>query len=371
MKLVEIIEYLEIIAPLSYQADYDNSGLLVGDLSMDVNSVLTCLDCTEEIIDEAIKKSCNLIISHHPVIFHHLKKINNSNAIERVIFKSIQNNIAIYCMHTNLDNIENGVSFTLSKKLDLLNTEILKVKESNLCKLITYCPKSHQNKLEHALFEEGAGKVGSKYDQCSFSSLGQGGFRPLSKAKPYVGEKHKRSLEEEVKIELIFPSYLESKLLKSLFQNHPYEEVAYQIINIHNSDNTIGSGVIGDLKNKMTVRTFFNLLNQVMPHDVLKYTACNLNKPIKKIAFCGGSGYFLLGDAISKKADIYISSDFKYHNFFEAENKIIIVDIGHYETEQFVPNLISDILKKKFPKLAVVLTQINTNPVIYYKNYGN
>jgi len=366
MKLIEIIEYLEIVAPLSYQETYDNSGLLVGDKNMNITSVLTCLDCTEGIVDEAINNKCNLIISHHPIIFKPLKKIINSNYNERIIFKAIKNDIAIYSIHTNLDNIEGGVSFILANKLGLLNSEILKKKESTLTQLITYCPKKNINKLEDALFKVGAGKVGSKYDQCSFISKGTGSFRPINNAAPYIGSKNIRSSLYEEKLEIIFPTYLEQRVIKTLFDTHPYEEVAYQLIRLENRDVSIGAGVIGDLNKEMDVISFFKLLKKIMPFSMLKHTGFSNKKSVKKIAFCGGSGVFLLNEAISQKADIYITSDFKYHDFFEVDQRIIAVDMGHYESEQFVPNLISEILKKKFPKLAVILTQINTNPISYY-----
>ena len=366
MKLIEIIEYLEIVAPLSYQEPYDNSGLLVGDINVNIKSILTCLDCTEDVIDEAINNDCNLIISHHPIIFKPIKKLTNSTYNERVIFKAIKNNISIYSMHTNLDNIEGGVSFILARKLGLLDTDILKKKENTLTHLITYCPKKDIKKLESSLFKIGAGKVGSKYDQCSFISKGTGAFRPLKSADPYLGSKKVRSRLDEDKLELIFPTYLEQRVVKTLFDVHPYEEVPYQLIKLINKDNTIGSGIIGNLNKEMDVISFFKLLKKTMPFTTLKHTVFNNKNKVKKIAFCGGSGTFLINEAISQKADIYITSDIKYHDFLDVDQRIIAVDIGHYESEQFVPNLISEILKKKFPKLAVILTQINTNPISYY-----
>ncbi len=366
MKLIEIIEYLETVAPLSYQESYDNSGLLVGNENLTIKSVLTCLDCTEEVIEEAINKKCNLIISHHPIIFNSFKKITSSTYNERVILKAVKNDIAIYAIHTNLDNIQGGVSFILANKFGLLNPKILKKKENTITQLITYCPETHIKKLESALFSVGAGKVGSKYDQCSFISQGVGGFRPLDKANPYIGSKNERFSQNEDRLELVFPSYLEKNIIQTLFDTHPYEEVAYELIRLGNKDETIGSGVIGELKSEMDVLSFFKLLKKYMPFKFLKHTKFSNQAKVKTIAFCGGSGVSLLQEAIIQKADIYISSDFKYHDFFEVDNKIIAVDIGHYESEQFVPNLISEILKKKFPKLAVILTKINTNPISYY-----
>lgn len=366
MKLEEIINYLEELIPLSFQESYDNSGLLIGDKNMEITSALTCLDCTEDVLDEAINNNCNLILSHHPIIFNSIKKLTNSNFSEKLIYKAVKNDIAIYAIHTNLDNIYGGVSFTVAKKLNLLNSKILKPKEKTLTQLITYCPKEALNPIQNELFKIGAGKVSSKYDQCSFSSEGLGGFRPLNNANPVLGEINNRTEIDEKKLELIFPTHLESKIKKTLFEIHPYEEVAYQFIRLVNRNSNIGSGLIGELEKEIDVLSFFNLLKNEIPLHTIKHTKFSKKNKVKRIAFCGGSGAFLLNEAKSQKADIYISSDFKYHDFFEANNEIIIADIGHYETEQFVPNLISDILKKKFPKLAVILTQINTNPISYY-----
>ncbi|MBG40389.1 MAG: Nif3-like dinuclear metal center hexameric protein [Flavobacteriales bacterium] len=364
MKLAEIIKYLEQAVPLSYQESYDNSGLLVGDETMRINSVLTCLDCTEEVIQDAIDKKCNLIISHHPIIFKSIKQLVNRSYVERVVFKAIKNNIAIYALHTNLDNILDGVSYTFSERIGLSNVKILKKKNEGLSKLITYVPKKYFNKIQTSLFNVGAGKIGDKYDQCSFYNDGIGTFRPLEEANPYIGENNKKTAQKEIKLELIFPTFLQKKVISVLHQNHPYEEVAHEIIPLKNPNN-IGSGVIGDLNDKMDVFDFFKLLKKEIPYSILKHTNL-IKKDLKKIAFCGGSGSFLINEAINQGADIYISSDFKYHDFFEADGKIILADIGHYETEQFVAERIYRILKKNFPKLDVILTNIDTNPISYY-----
>ena len=364
MKLAEIIKYLEEKVPLSYQESYDNCGLLVGDKDTKITSVLTCLDCTEEVIQDAIEKKCNLIVSHHPIIFKPLNRLSNSSYVERIIFQAIKNDIAIYALHTNLDNIINGVSYTFTDRIGLKNVKILKEKNSGLSKLITYVPKKYFIKIQTALFSVGAGKIGNKYDQCSFYSDGLGTFRPLEEANPFIGKKNNFSSQKEVKLEIVFSSYLQKNVVKTLLEAHPYEEVAYEIIRLNNSNN-IGSGVIGDLNEKMDVQSFFKLLKKVMPYSILKHTKLS-NKQIKRVAFCGGSGSFLSNEAILKGADIFISSDFKYHDFFSADGKIIIADIGHYETEQFVAEHISRILKKNFPKLDVILTKIDTNPISYY-----
>ena len=365
MKLFEISNYLDTRGPLAFQEEYDNCGLLIGDKAMDIASVLVCLDCTEDVIDEAINNNHNLIISHHPLLFQGLKKITGANYVQKIVTKAIKYDIAIYAMHTNLDNIRGGVSFIFANKMGLLNTRILQKKSNILSKLVTYSPKKYLKKIQDRLFNIGAGKVGFKYDECSFLSQGNGTFRPLEGADPYVGKKNERTSQEEYRIELIFPSHLEGKVINTLFEAHPYEEVAYEIIALENKSSNIGSGIIGELHKEIDVLSFFELCKEKMPFSVLRHTKF-LNKKIKKIAFCGGSGSFLIKEAINQCADIYISSDFKYHDFFDADGKIIIADIGHYETEQFVAEKISEIIKKKFPKLDVILTEINTNPISYY-----
>jgi len=365
MKLFEITNYLDRRVPLAFQEEYDNCGLLIGDKNCEVKSVLICLDCTEKVVDEAIKNKHNLIISHHPVIFKGLKKITRSNYVEKIAEKAIKNSIAIYAMHTNLDNIHNKVSFQIAKKILLQNPRILKPKTNLLSQLSVYCPTSYTNKVKTALFSSGAGRVGESYDRCSFVANGVGSFRPLEEADPFVGSVGKESLVEEDKIEVIFYSYLKSKILSTLREVHPYEEVAYTC-NEMDTYSTCGSGVIGELKKEMKLNTFLKHVKSSMKCNTIRYNNVSNKKSIKKVAICGGSGSFLLQDAIAQNADLYISADFKYHDFFDTNNQIIIFDIGHYESEYFTQQLIFDILKENFSKLAVHLTKVCTNPVLYY-----
>ncbi len=345
MKLFEISNYLDTRVPLAFQEEYDNCGLLIGNKKSKINSVLVCLDCTEEVLDEAIKGKYNLIVSHHPLLFHGLKKITGSNYVEKITEKAIKNNIAIYAMHTNLDNMHGGVSFQIANKISLKNLKFLKPKTNLLSRLIVYCPPSYTEKVKSALFASGAGRVGESYDKCSFVSSGMGSFRPLEGASPFAGSVGKESLSKEDKIEVVFYSYLKSKILCAL---------------------TCGSGVIGELKKEITLKKFLGHIKKHMNTNVIRYTASSNNDKIKTVAVCGGSGSFLLPDAIKNNADVYISSDFKYHDFFDADNKISICDIGHYESEYFTQHLIFDILKENFSKLAVHLTSVCTNPVLYY-----
>lgn len=363
MKLKEIIDYLESIYPLAYQESYDNSGLICGNEEMNISSALICIDSTEDVINEAIKKKCNLIIAHHPIIFSGIKKITGKTYIERVLIKAIQNNIAIYAIHTNADNVIQGVNSKICEKLGLTNCKILSPKSNLLRKLITFCPVEKAAKVRQALFPASAGNIGN-YDECSFNTEGTGTFRASENTNPHVGKKGQQHHEKEVKIEVIYPSHIENKILKALFTAHPYEEVAYDIVPLENAHNQVGSGMIGELEKAMIETDFLKKVKSVMKTDCIKHTKL-LNKKIKKVAVCGGSGSFLLKDAISAGADIFITSDFKYHQFFDAENKLVIADVGHYESEQFTKELFYDVLNKKFTTFALHLSKINTNPVNY------
>jgi len=365
MKLFEISNYLDTRVPLAFQEEYDNCGLLIGDNKMEITSVLVCLDCTEDVIDEAINNNHNLIISHHPLLFQGLKKITGTNYVQKIVTKAIKYDIAIYAMHTNLDNIYGGVSFQIANKISLQNVEILKPKTNLLTKLTAYCPSTHTDIVKNALFANGAGRVGDLYDRCSFVSSGMGSFRPLEGADPFSGKIGKDSVDQEDKIEVVFCSYLKPQIISALNEAHPYQEVAYILDDIDNKSHT-GSGVVGELVNTMSLKQFLSHIKNSMKCNMIKYTAINKSKKIKRVALCGGSGSFLLQDAIQKGADAYISSDFKYHDFFDANNKIMMFDIGHYESEYFTQHLIFDILKENFSKLAVHLTSVCTNPVLYY-----
>lgn len=364
MLLQTLINEIECFAPLDYQESYDNCGLLVGNKQQEITGAILCLDCIEATIDEAIRRNCNLVIAHHPIIFGGIKKLNGSNYVERTIIKAIQHNIAIYACHTNLDNVKLGVNKKIADKLGLINQQILSPKKSILKKLVTFIPESHLEIVRQDLFSAGAGNIGN-YSQCSFTNDGQGSFKPNELSNPYSGKKGELSLEKEIRLEVIFETSNSQNIITALFKNHPYEEVAYDIYQLENQYQNIGSGMVGELEIPISEKEFLQLLTKVFGLKTLKYTSF-LNKPIKKVALCGGSGSFLLKDAISSKSDIYISSDFKYHEFFDAENKILIADIGHYETEQFTPEIFYEIISKKFPTFASYLTETNTNPVNYF-----
>lgn len=364
MKLAEITNFLESIAPLNYQEDYDNSGLIVGNTNDEINAALVALDCTEQIVDEAIAKNCNLIITHHPIVFKGLKKFNGKTYVERVVLKAIKNNIALYAIHTNLDHVAHGVSAEICKRLGIVNAKILAPKNNLLKKLVTFCPTAQANELRNALFTAGAGHIGN-YSDCSFNVNGTGTFKGGDGANPYVGEIGLQHQEAEVRIETIFKVQDERKVLLALLENHPYEEVAYDIYPLANKLENVGAGMVGWLPQEMEVNDFLHHVKDKMQTKVIRHTAL-LAKKIKKVAVCGGSGSFLLKDAIAAGADAFITADFKYHEFFDAENKLIICDIGHYESEQFTSNLLIDNIQEKFPNFAIRLTEHNTNPINYY-----
>jgi dinuclear metal center YbgI/SA1388 family protein len=364
MILKKIIEEIEKFAPTAYQESYDNCGLLTGHKEQEVNGAILCLDCTEAIVEEAIQKKCNLIIAHHPIIFSGLKKLSGENYVERTIIKAIQNNIAIYACHTNLDNVKNGVNKKIADKLGLINTQILSPKKTLLKKLVTFVPTTHLAQVQENLFNAGAGNIGN-YDSCSFVLEGIGSFRGNENSNPFIGEKGKLSLEKETRLEVIFETINESHIISTLKQNHPYEEVAYDIYQLENYYQNIGSGMVGELEKPVSEIEFLEHLKTIFKLKLIKHTPL-LSKSIKKVALCGGSGSFLLKNAINSKSDIYISSDFKYHEFFDAENQILIADIGHYESEQFTPEIFYEIISNKFPTFASYLTETNTNPVNYF-----
>jgi dinuclear metal center YbgI/SA1388 family protein len=363
MKIREFIKPLEEFAPVFLQEDYDNSGLLIGNPDHEVSKVLITLDITKEVMQEAIHKKFDIIISHHPLIFKGLKSITGKNATERLVQTAIENKIAIYAMHTNLDNVDQGVNEILSDKLGLINRKILSPKKDLLRKIVTFCPPDHVEKVRKALFDAGAGHIGN-YDSCSFNTPGTGSFRGLENTNPFAGEKGTLHYENEIRIETIFPAYLEESILNALFSAHPYEEVAYDIYRLENKFNRVGAGMIGELKFETEEAEFLALLKKIIKTGCIKHSHLT-GKKVKRVAVCGGSGSFLINDALKSGADAFITGDVRYHDFFEGENKMLIADVGHYESEQFSKELIYHILNNKFPTFAVLISEINTNSVNY------
>jgi len=364
MKIKQIILCLEKLAPLSLQESYDNAGFMIGDSDNELTKTLVSVDITGEVIDEAIKLGCNLIISHHPLIFGNLSKITSDDATGQCILKAIKNDIAIYAAHTNLDGVIGGVNTILCKKLGITNCRILKSRKNILRKLVTFCPADKAEIVRKALFDAGAGHIGN-YDSCSFNSIGSGTFRALGGANPYVGKLNELHFENEIKIETIYPLYIEKTILKALFAAHPYEEVAYDIFPLSNEFNLAGEGMIGELVEPIETKLFFEKIKTILGLGGIRHSKI-IKRKIKKVAVCGGAGGFLLKDALASGADIMLTADLKYHQFFETNEKIILADIGHYESEQFSKEILVDFLFKNFPTFAFLVSKIKSNPVNYF-----
>lgn len=363
MLIHNVITHLEELAPLAYAEEFDNVGLLVGDRNKPLTGVLVTLDTLESIVDEAIDNNCNLIVSFHPIIFKGLKKINGSNYVERVVLKAIKHDIAIYAIHTALDNSLQGVNDIICNTLGLENKKIILPQQGTIKKLTTYVPQKDADVLRLALFNSGAGTIGN-YENCSFNTKGTGTFKGNEASDPKVGKRGEYRQEEETQISITFQKHLEGQILDALFKNHPYEEVAFEVTTLDNYNQHIGMGMVGELPNEMKTEDFLQYLKQKMNVSCLRHS--NLNKDIvKRIAVLGGSGSFAITAAKSTKADVFVTADLKYHDFFSAEDQIILADIGHYESEQFTKTFLANYLSKKITNFAVVLSKINTNPVKY------
>ncbi|WP_428662207.1 Nif3-like dinuclear metal center hexameric protein [Runella sp.] len=359
----DITHYLEQIAPLSYQESYDNAGLIVGNPQNEVTGVLVTLDSTEAVVDEAIAKGCNLIVAHHPIVFKGLKKLNGKNYVERTVIKAIKNDIAVYAIHTNLDHVMGGVNSMIAERLHLQNVRILSPKSDTLLKLVSFVPTEATQKVLDALYEAGVGAIGN-YDHCSFRVNGTGTFRPNEAAQPHIGSAYKDEEVTEDRIEVIFPAYMEGKVLSTLKQAHPYEEVAYYCSTLRNQHQEVGAGTVGELPEPMTNDDFLTYLKEKMDLNVIRHTAF-IGDSIRKVAVCGGAGGFLLNNAVQAKADVFVTADYKYHEFFDADGRILICDIGHYESEVYTKELLQRYLSKKFVNFATILSETNTNPVFY------
>ncbi|MET0242522.1 MAG: Nif3-like dinuclear metal center hexameric protein [Flavitalea sp.] len=364
MTISEIIAYLETIAPPSLQESYDNAGLITGNASWECKGVLICLDSTAEVIREAMDTGCNLIVAHHPIVFGGLKKINGKNYVEKAVILAIKNDIAIYAIHTNLDNVIAGVNGKMSDLLSLKNRSVLSPKAGILQKLIVYVPVDHKEQLKNALFAAGAGNIG-KYSECSFESDGRGTFKGGDGSSPFVGETGTRHIETEVRLEVIFPSYAARSVLAAMKKAHPYEEVAYDLVNLANEYQDTGSGLVGELEEPLSETAFLGLLKEKFGLQVVRHSPLS-GKQVNKVAVCGGAGSFLISNALGVGADVFVTADMKYHEFFDADGRLVICDIGHFESEQFTVDLLYGILREKFISFAVLKTKVKTNPVNYF-----
>jgi dinuclear metal center YbgI/SA1388 family protein len=363
IKIKDVTAYLESMAPRAYQESYDNSGLITGDPTALVKGILVTLDCIEEVVQEAIDTQCNLIVAHHPIVFKGLKKLTGSNYVERTIIKAIKNDIAIYAIHTNLDNVHSGVNRKIGEKLGLKDLQILLPKKDTLCKLTTFIPEENTETVLSALHEAGAGQIGN-YKNCSFRIQGTGTFKPTTSANPHIGRENQQEFVKETRIEVIFPAWLEAKVMAALKNSHPYEEVAHYISVLNNENQEVGAGMVGELEKPMGSAQFLDYLKDKMELTSIRHTKL-LTKSVKRVAFCGGSGSFLLQDAINSGAQVFITADFKYHEFFDADEKIVIADIGHYESEVFTKELLKDVLMEKFHTFAINFSRTITNPISY------
>lgn len=363
MKVKEIVQIIEKWAPPALQESYDNSGLIVGDSDADVSGVLVSLDCTESVIDEAIERKCNMVVSHHPIVFKGLKRLNGSNYVERTLIKAIKSDIAVYALHTNLDNVSSGVNKKIGERLGIEDCTVLSPKKGQLRKLVVFVPHSNAEKVRQALFAAGAGAIGN-YDECSYNVEGTGTFRPLEGSNPFTGAHGSRHSEPETRVEVIFEAYLEKPITAAMHAVHPYETVAFDLYSLENAHHEIGSGMIGELPEPLDEKKFLIGLKDRLNTHCVRHTAL-LGKPVRRIAWCGGSGSFLLQSALAAGADVFITGDFKYHEFFDAEQRILIADVGHYESEQFTIDLIADYLQTNANGLLILKTNQNTNPVYY------
>jgi len=363
MKVKDICNFLEQIAPLSLQESYDNSGLLVGNKEQEIAAVLISLDCTEAVVEEAVAKGCGLIVAHHPIIFGGLKKLTGENYVERTVIKAIQSNIAIYAIHTNIDNWHLGVNYKIAQRLGLSNTKVLQPLSQKLLKLVTFVPNKQKEEVANALFAAGAGDIGN-YSHCSFSLPGEGTFMANDKANPFVGTINQLHTEAESRLEVVLPIWKKSQVVAALLAAHPYEEVAYDLYALQNTTQLAGSGLIGDLDKPLAPSAFLNHLKMSMELEVIRFTT--LKRQIQKIAVCGGAGSFLIKAAKAAGADAFVTADVKYHEFFDADQAIMIADIGHFESEKFTKTLLSELILEKFPTFAILLSGNNTNPINYF-----
>lgn len=364
MKIMEAIQVLEQAAPLSYQEGYDNAGLLTGNSNWNCTGILCTLDATEQVIMEAKERGCNLVVAHHPIIFGGLKKITGRNYVEKSVISAIKHDIVIYAIHTNLDNVLHGVNNRIADRLGLVSRRILAPKDRQLMKLCSFVPLAQADELRTALFETGAGHIG-RYSDCSFNVEGTGTFKGRAGTNPFAGNPGELHREKEVKLEVIFPAHLQSRLVAALLKSHPYEEVAYDIIPLANEHPEVGSGLIGELPEPVTEEGFLHILKNAFELSIVRHTPL-LGKKIQKVALCGGAGSFLTGRALAAGADVYVTADVKYHEFFDANDRLVIADIGHWESEQYTSELLVELLQAKFPTFAVLKSAINTNPVRYF-----
>ncbi len=365
MKIKELIQVLEDWASPSLQESYDNSGLLLGDRETEISECLITLDVTEAVVQEAIDKKCNLIVAHHPIIFSGLKRLTGASFTERVVLKAIKADIAIYAIHTNLDNIPTGVNAEIGRRIGINDPRILSPMQGKLNKLVCFVPRNEREQVAEAMFNAGAGWIGN-YSHASFNIEGTGTFKPEDGSNPTIGPKGQISKVEETKLEVLVPDHLLGKVISAMLRAHSYEEVAHDIIPLKNIDQDRGAGMIGELAQEVSLSDFLKLLKETFGSGFVKHTGRDMDRKVKKVAWCGGSGSFLMKKAEAQRADVYFTGDFKHHDYFEVAESTVLIDIGHYESEQFTKDLIAAYLTEKIPNFAPLISEENTNPVKHY-----
>jgi len=362
MKIKEVIQFLEQKFPLHWQEDFDNCGVQCGDKEREITGIVVCFDISEAVIEEAIAKGANMVISHHPIIYKNsIKRIEPTDRVGKILCKALENKILLYSMHTNIDSGKEGGNLLFAQKLGLQKLSVLSPKENQFCKLVVFVPSENSILLKEALFKAGCGNIGN-YSHCSFSCEGLGSFKPLAGSNPHIGQHNRIERVEEERIETIFPKIKKRQVMEALYQHHPYEEPAFDMVALENLNREIGLGRVGELSKSMSVKDFIHFVKQKLKLESVRFSG-NINAEIKKVAVCGGGGASFVADALSAGADAYITGDLKYHDFFIPENKMLLIDIGHFEGEHFIREIIVSLLKENFNTLATHFTEVEF-PVI-------
>ena len=362
MQIKEIIQFLEQKFPLHWQEDFDNCGVQCGDITREITGIVVCFDMSEAVIGEAIKKGANMVISHHPIIYKNgIKKIEPNNRVGKILCKALENKILLYSMHTNIDSGKAGGNVLFAQKLGLQKLSVLSPKENQFCKLVVFVPSENSVLLKEALFRIGCGNIGN-YSHCSYSCEGIGSFKPLAGANPHIGKHNRIERVEEDRVEMIFSKTKKRQVIETLYHNHPYEEPAFDIIALENQDRNVGLGRMGMLPKPMLVKEFIQFVKEKLKLDVVRYSG-NIDTEIKKVAVCGGGGTSFITDALAAEADAFITGDLKYHDFFIPENKMLLIDIGHFEGEHFIREIIVSLLQENFNTFATHFTEVEI-PVV-------
>lgn len=364
MTIGHIISVLEAFAPVALQESYDNCGLILGSALDECRGALLTVDCTEAVVDEAIARDCNLIIAHHPLIFKGIRRLNGRTDQERTVLKAVRNNIAVYACHTCLDSAPGGVSQRMAGMLGLESVAPLEQPQGKLLKLTAYVPEADADSLRLALADAGAGEIGN-YDFCSYTVNGIGRFRAKSGANPYVGEIGEIHSENEECVQVVLPAWRRGAVERALLQTHPYEEPAYEFITLDNAPVMTGLGAVGILTEPVTPAQLVAKVKETFGSPVARCSAYPSDSQIRRVAVCGGSGASLIGRAIAAGAQSIVTSDVKYHDFVDYAGDILIIDIGHHESENCAKSIFFDIISEKFPKFALWYAKADVNPINY------